>query len=274
MSKETEMVKSCYGGMVDVEWERLVQDDFHRLEYDTTWHFLNRYLPKTSLILDAGGGPGRYTIDLAKRGYDVILLDLTPENLSRAREEIRKAGVESRVKGIIEGTITDLSQFGDNVFDAVVCTGGPLSHVHPAEERQKAVSELVRVAKNGSPIFVSIIGKYGVFLSTPSGWPQNVTYKEYFQKMFETGDDYHWVRTGFCHYFTAGELGKLFKREDVSIVHLIGLEGLNHDVKLTNEFAARYPEAYRNWLEIHLQICTDPFVVDASDHMMVVARKQ
>ncbi len=268
------MVKSCYAGMVDHEWERLVQDDFHRLEHDTTWHFLNQYLPKTGLILDAGGGPGRYTIGLAKRGYDVILFDLTPENLDRAKEEIRKAGVESEVKGIIEGTITYLSRFEDNTFDAVVCTGGPLSHVHPAEERQKAVSELIRVAKHDAPVFVSVIGKYGVFLSTPSGWPQLVVYKDNFQEIFETGDSYHWVGTGFCHYFTAGELSNLFLREDVELMQMVGLEGLNHDVKLTNEFAAKYPQAYRNWLEIHLQICTDPFVVDASDHLMAVARKQ
>jgi SAM-dependent methyltransferase len=38
-----------------------------------TTHFLEICLPKEGLVLDAGGGPGRYTIDLAKRGYDVVL---------------------------------------------------------------------------------------------------------------------------------------------------------------------------------------------------------
>jgi hypothetical protein len=37
-------------------------------------HFLEKYLPKKGLVLDAGGGPGRYTIELAKKGYDVVLL--------------------------------------------------------------------------------------------------------------------------------------------------------------------------------------------------------
>jgi len=44
------------------------------------------------LILDAGGGPGRYTIDLAKLGYDVILLDLTPRLLRIAKRKIRREG--------------------------------------------------------------------------------------------------------------------------------------------------------------------------------------
>jgi 2-polyprenyl-3-methyl-5-hydroxy-6-metoxy-1,4-benzoquinol methylase len=41
-------------------------------------HFLEKHLPKKGLILDAGGGPGRYTIELARSGYDVVLLDLVP----------------------------------------------------------------------------------------------------------------------------------------------------------------------------------------------------
>jgi len=58
MQRETEMVKSLYSRHVDREWNRLARDDFHRLEWDTTWRFLEEYLPKTGTILDAGGGRG------------------------------------------------------------------------------------------------------------------------------------------------------------------------------------------------------------------------
>ena len=37
-----------------------------------------------------GGGPGRYTIELAKLGYDVVLLDLTPKLLEIAKRKIKK----------------------------------------------------------------------------------------------------------------------------------------------------------------------------------------
>lgn len=60
---------------------KLVRDPYHRLEYNTTMYFLKKYLPSKGLILDAGGGPGRYTIELAKLGYDMVLLDLTPKLL-------------------------------------------------------------------------------------------------------------------------------------------------------------------------------------------------
>ncbi len=273
MSKETEMVRDLYSKLVDREWNRLAQDPFHRLEYDTTWRFLKQYLPAKGLVLDAGGGPGRYTIELARLGYDVVLLDLVAANLERARAEIAKAGLAERVKQVIEGTITDLSSFPDSSFDAVLCLGGPLSHVYPGSERLKAASELVRVAKRGAPVFASVISKYGVLLATPAGWPQEVA-REEFRRVVETGDDYMFIGTGYCHFFTSAEVERLFANQEVRIVQKVGLEGFNTDVKTTNDFAAQYPEAWQQWLQFHDRLCTDPFLVDASSHILIIMRKE
>ena len=89
------LVKAFYTGSVQKEWRRLVRDPYHRLEFNTTLHFLEKYLPKNGLILDAGGGPGRYTVELAGRGYDMILLDITPDNLAFAKRRISKGKIES-----------------------------------------------------------------------------------------------------------------------------------------------------------------------------------
>jgi len=86
-----ELVKEYYSKRCMVELRRLGNDPYHRLEYDTTMHFLKRYLPKRGSVLDAGGGPGSYTIGLAKMGYEVTLLDLTPKLLKIADELIRVA---------------------------------------------------------------------------------------------------------------------------------------------------------------------------------------
>ncbi len=45
-------------------------------------------------ILDVGCGTGRHAIELARRGYDVTGLDLSPSQLERAREKARAAGVK------------------------------------------------------------------------------------------------------------------------------------------------------------------------------------
>jgi hypothetical protein len=55
-------------------------------------------------------------------------------------------------------------------------------------------------------------------------------------------------------------------------VKKVGLEGLN--IKEPSEaFSSNHPEAWQKWLDIHNEICSDPFVVDASGHMLFVARK-
>ncbi len=274
MNKETKMVKKVYSENVDYEWNRLIKDAIHRLEYDTTWRFLHKYLPKKGLVLDAGGGPGRYTIELAKLGYNVVLLDLVKENLKHAKKDINKAGVVEKVKDIIEGTITDLSHFNNSSFDAVLCLGGPICHVHPESERTKAVKELIRVAKTNAPIFVSAMSKYGVLLATPEGWPQEVRNKQYFDDLVATGNDYHFGHTGFCHFFTSTELRKVLKRRDTEFVLMAGLEGFNSDRHTSNTFAEKYPIAWKNWLNINDRMRTDPFVIDASGHMLIIVRKK
>jgi ubiquinone/menaquinone biosynthesis C-methylase UbiE len=272
-NKEEKLTRKLYSADADNEWIRLAKDPFHRLEFNTTLAFLKKYLPKKGLVLDAGGGPGRYTIELAKLGYEVVLFDLVEEHLELAKKKIKKAGVANKVKAIISGSITDLSGFANNSFDAVLCLGGPLSHIHPEANRQKAVFELIRVAKKGAPIFSSVMSKYGVLLATPTGWPKEVELKKEFNKLVSEGDDYRWRGSGYCHFFTASELALMFLKGKTKVITKVGLEGLNTNKETSNQFAKKFPKAWKNWTEINMRICTDPFVVDASGHMMIIAKK-
>ena len=156
------------------EWKRLEQDAYHRLEFDTTAHYLEKYLPSQGLVLDAGGGPGRYSIHLAKMGYNVVLLDFSPELLDKARKQIKRAKVEDKIDKVIHGTMCDLSSFEDGKFDAVLCLGGALAHVLDRNEREKAVHELIRVAKKGAPMFVSVIGQIALLVSELVRFPHEI----------------------------------------------------------------------------------------------------
>ena len=96
------MVKEWFTKTAQYEWRRLKIDPYHQIEFIVTMHFLRKYLPKKGLVLDAGGGPGRYTIELAKQGYDVVLSDIVPEMLKIAKRQIKKARVQDRVKQLVE----------------------------------------------------------------------------------------------------------------------------------------------------------------------------
>jgi ubiquinone/menaquinone biosynthesis C-methylase UbiE len=274
MKKESKLTKKIYSKNVLREWRRLIKDPFHKLEFDTTMRFLKKYLPKKGLILDAGGGPGRYTIELAKLGYDIVLLDFTPRNLEFAKRKIKKEKVQGKVKDIIEGSITDLSKFKDKTFDAVLCLGGPLSHVHPEKQRVKAVSELIRVAKKNSPVFISVMGKLGT-ITLFHKWVHEVRDTPHFKRFYLKGDDYQWHGgKAYAHFFELKELKSLFGNR-VKLLEQVGLEGLATPCQeQINKVAKKEPKAWRNWIDMHNKLCTNPLVAEFSLHFMVIGRKK
>ncbi len=272
-------IENYYDKDADYEWNRLVRDPYHKLEWDTTQIFLKKHLPKKGLILDAGAGPGRYTIDLAKKGYDVVLLDFSKGNVELAKTKVKEEKQEKKVKDFIQGTIVNLSQFKDNSFDAVICLGGPLSHVKE-NERQKAVNELIRVAKKNAPIFVSVMGKYAILLSAIKRWPEEVKDTNNFKRLSIDGDDYNWgsikssgKSISFCHFFTVDELEKLFPKNKVKQLEIAGLEGFASAQE--KEYAElKDKKIKRNWLEAHEKLCTTRTAADISSHMLIIVKKK
>ncbi|MBN1437886.1 MAG: methyltransferase domain-containing protein [Anaerolineales bacterium] len=266
-------VKKYYTETVRKEWNRLVRGPYFRLEFETTMHYLKKFLPKSGRILDAGGGPGRYTIELARRGYRMTLLDLAPANLAFARRRIRAAGVQNRVEGIVEGSITDLSGFADGTFDAVICTGGPLSHVLDARRRGRAVKELIRVAKKRAPLFVSVMSRLSVQLIELALFPHEIE-MPFFKVARDTGDYPGMCGFTACHFFLPEELEQAFTGKGVRILEMIGLEGLSSRQYRAVNALARHPKRWRVWLQTHFLTCAHPAVVGMSEHMLIVCRKE
>lgn len=272
--RESDVVRAFYRRSADREWRRLAHDPFHRLELDTTLRFLWKHLPESGLVLDAGGGPGRYTIELARRGYDVVLFDYTPECLDLARRRIARMGVRRKVRSIEEGSIVDLSRFSAGHFDAVVCLGGPLSHVPTEAQRREAIAELARVTKPGGPIFVSVMGRLAVLAETPHYWPDVLDDASYFEDCWKTGDDRKWCGDSFAHFFWPEEFVALIREAGVEIVECVGLEGVGSSfIEDVNRLARKHPERWQTWLAAHAELCTHPAVFASSQHLLVVGRK-
>jgi SAM-dependent methyltransferase len=266
------LVKEYYTTQVRDEWRRLIQDAYHRLEFETTLHFLENYLPEKGLILDAGGGPGRYTIELARRGYQVVLLDLTPANLEFARRQIKRYKIQDHVMNVVEGSIVDLSQFANNYFDAVICLGGPLSHVVDSHRREQAISELVRIAKEGAPLFVSVMGRLSLLVVELAMFQHEIE-MPHFTEFRDTGDYYGGSGFTACHFFLPEELSQAFENKGVKILEMVGLQGVGaHHARQVNQLA-KNELRWKIWLETHYQTCTHPSVVGIAEHMLIVCRK-
>jgi len=270
--EEENLVKEFYTSKVRREWQRLVMDAYHRLEFDTTLHFLEQYLPARGIVLDAGGGPGRYTLALAQKGYDVVLTDLTPANLEFARRRIRRAGMQKKVREIVSGSITDLSHFAENTFDGVLCSGGPLSHILDGGARQKAIAELVRVAKPGAPILVSVMSRLSVLVFTLVNSPYELELPHYVL-LRDTGDYLGGHGFTACHFFLPEELRAAFETAGVTVLQMAGVEGIasNHRKELNR--VAKDEKRWQAWCETHFQTCTHPAAVGISEHILIVCRK-
>jgi SAM-dependent methyltransferase len=268
------LVRKYYSEQSIREWKRLAIDPYHRLEFDTTMHFVKKYLPKKKgLILDAGGGPGRYTVELCKLGHEVILLDLSPEMLGIARRQIKRFRIQNEVRQILQGSIDDLSMFESETFDCIVCLGGPLSHIVDQARRERAIDELKRVARKDSHIFVSVIGRFAVLVTELVRLPKEIEL-EIFPRIRDTGDYFGGYGFAPCHFYMPEELRESFKKKRIKVLEMVGLEGLaSGHQRETNRLARKQPRAWREWWETHLKTCTDPTSIGISEHFMIVCRK-
>ncbi|MFZ3150771.1 MAG: class I SAM-dependent methyltransferase [Anaerolineaceae bacterium] len=267
------VIKEYYTNQVRQEWNRLTKDAYHRLEFETSLHTLEKFLPPQGLVLDAGGGPGRYTLELAKRGYTVSLMDLTPPNLDFARKQIKRAGMQKQVRTLLEGSIADLSMFEDESFDAVICLGGPLSHILDKHERGRAIAELMRVAKPGAPIFVSVMSRLSVLVVVLEQSPYELELP-HFKQMLETGEYFGGYGFTACHFFLPEELREAFDLENLVFEEMVGLEGLASHHRTELNRVAKDEKRWAGWLDAHFRTCTHPAVVGTSEHMMIVCRKK
>lgn len=97
-------------------------------------------------VLDAGCGTAIPSLELARRGADVVLLDVSATAVAHARRLARELG---RTVTIVEGSIFDLP-FGACEFDLVWNTG-VLEHFDLAD-RRRAVAEMIRAARPGGAV--------------------------------------------------------------------------------------------------------------------------
>jgi SAM-dependent methyltransferase len=280
-----ECVRRRYAGQAQLEWERLRSTPIARIEYLITRHTLERHglacrgvalqgvdhtPPDECLILDAGCGPGRYTIDLARQGYRVMPCDLLCEMLRLGRAKVREAGVSDRVGPPVAGDLSALP-YASGVFDAVLCLGAPLSHLLQEGPRARAVCELARVARPGARLFLTGISRLaayrgGIYWGLWRNWDRFTT-----PEARATGRV-----PGYpvWHTFAPGELEGLAEAAGLRVLDRVGCEGLAAYLPMDHlQQVEDDPVRGPVWREILLETCNEPSIVGISNHLLVVAEK-
>ncbi|MCY3912854.1 MAG: methyltransferase domain-containing protein [Chloroflexi bacterium] len=143
------------------EANRLARGGGH-FEFARMQDLIRRFLPPPpGVVLDVGGGPGRYSFWLAEEGYDVHLIDPVDKHVRQARQaSASQAG--HPLASATEGDARSLSH-SDGSADAVLLMG-PLYHLTARDDRLSALREAHRVLKPGGLLVAKAINRFASLL--------------------------------------------------------------------------------------------------------------
>lgn len=273
----TESTRKYYDGFGEREWFRLENPEDGAVEYAVTRHFLEKNLTQKSRILDIGGGPGRYTIWLAQRNHQVVLVDLSPKLLEIAQEKIIEAGVNELVAEITEANVCNLSRWSDNDFDAVLCLG-PYYHLPNSDERQMATKEIARVLRPGGLLFAALMPRM-VFLRRTLAIPderQRLKQTDFVDRVLEEGIFENDIPGRFTngYGFIPEEVEDFFDGYGFYKIGLYAAEGITIGIQSSlQELAENDPETYKAALDIIVRTADEPSILGMAAHLLYIGRK-
>jgi len=269
-SPSSNEIKHYYDQQAEKEWERLER---HRTEFAVTLRALIEHLPPApARVLDCGGGPGRYALELARRGYEVTLFDLSTQCLRLAERKAVEAGVA--LAGFEHGTATDLSRYPAETFDALLLLG-PLYHLLEEAERRQALAEAHRVLKPGGILFAAFISRYAVpryaAVHDPT-WP--LEQKERLEILLATGALPQRIKEELeflAHFDHPSGVGPLVQRAGFEVMSVLGVEGLVDQIE--TEVNAQTGALWDAWLDLNYRVAPDPSIHGCTAHLLVIASR-
>lgn len=108
-----------------------------------TWREIERRLAGVRTVLDVGAGLGRFSLPLARRGFEVVHVERDRAALDQARQQA--AAERLPTIRFVQAALPDLGWLRSGVFDLVLCVDGAVSFAYP--RHRETVSELVRVSR-------------------------------------------------------------------------------------------------------------------------------
>jgi S-adenosylmethionine-dependent methyltransferase len=260
-----EVVQQFYDSNPQMEWERLER---HPVEFAVTLRALKDYFPMPpARILDVGGGPGRYSIELTLQGYAVTLIDLSSGNLDLAQAKAAEVGVQ--IAHIQQGNALDLSSLPDIHYDAALLLG-PLYHLLEKEQRIQAVQQTLARLKPGGLIAAAFIVRYAALRDLSIKDPAWIL-AEGNRHLLNTGE---LIGRSFPHAYLAhpAEVIPFMESTGCQTLELIAAEGVMN--KIDNHIVAEAKgDLWDAWIDLHYRLGKDPSLHGAADHLLYVGRK-
>lgn len=237
-----------------------------QIEYLTTMKYIHEYLSGVSgaAVLEVGAGTGRYSVALAKEGYNVTAVELVAHNLDILRSKLD--GTEPIT--VLQGNALDLSALADGKFDLTMLLG-PMYHLYTKADKLRAMSEAVRVTRPGGCIMVAYC----------MNEPTVILYvfaAKHLDEVLANGmltEDWH------CKS-EPKEIIDLVRTEDIDSldsvfpverVKLIATDGAAH--YLRDMIDGMDAGTFSRWMDYHFSICERQDLIGASNHTLDILKK-
>lgn len=102
-------------------------------------------------VLDVACGTGWHTIALARKGYEVVGVDISAGMIERARENGAREDVSVRFLQAGFGQLATQVGYG---FDGLICMGNSLPHVPGAEVLRETLMDFAAILRPGGVLII------------------------------------------------------------------------------------------------------------------------
>ncbi len=274
LSYDPSLVAAIYDEYGDQEWNRHETRPFHRVSFHIHRHYLNEFVHAGDLVLEAGAGAGRFTVELARLGARIVATDISPGQLELNAIHLAQAGLEQQIEARGAADILDLSSYPDRSFDAVVCYGGPLSYV--MDRADDALVELLRVTKLGGYLLLGVMSRHGslhAFLGSAAVEIEEFGIEE-MEAILETGDlpPNHSSMGMPVHLFSWADLRERLDRHPCELVAASASNFLSVGNDEVCERWLQDPVMWDRFLAWEVDSCAQPGAIDAGTHIIAVIR--
>lgn len=260
-------VRAYYDASVEKEWDRLER---HFFEFEINKRYIDRYVKPGDRVLDAGGGPGRYSLYMAGRGADVVLLDLSEGNVAFAREKAREAGVK------LETVCADAREIGtavEGTFDAILLMG-PLYHLTEEADRARVIEACLRKLKPGGVLLAAFISMIGGMIYAARSLPESILWEgeDVFYEKILAKEDYAGPAFTHAFFIEPDHVLPFMERFPLETLHLLSSEGISAPFELS--LMEQPPDVRAKWLALCLALCEREEFFSYAEHLLYIGKKK